>query len=163
MKASHILLLLCLTLPGVAKDATVGGRIRFSYDDTRWELQPNALRGADLMRLADDEGDFTALVMPEKTIADGMTSAESRRKFIEGLARTRAKTEDVKPIAIFEKNGYEFTGKRELNGTNLHMRIILIVDDGDVLIVVSSAPERDPMSADSIAKVWKSVAVLKKA
>lgn len=83
--------------------------------------------------------------------------------FIEGLAQTNAKTEDVKPIEIFDKRGYEFVGKRDLKGVKLHMRIILIVDEGDVLIVVSSAPEKDPMSMDSIAKVWKSIAVLKRA
>ena len=81
---------------------------------------------------------------------------------MEGLSQVNAKTEDVKPIEIFGRNGFEFTGKREVDGVKLWMRIILIVDEGDVLIIVASAPGRDPMTAESISTIWNSISVSKK-
>jgi hypothetical protein len=155
--------MLLLALPCIAKETTVGSRIRFDYDEARWQQQPADVPGAAVMRLADDEGDFTALVMPEKAIAGGMSSAESRRKFMEGLSQTNTNAEEIKPVEIFGKAGYELVGKRPLNGVLLHFRIVLLVDEGDVLIVVSSAPGREPMSAATISSVWKSIRVIKNA
>jgi len=150
-------------MPCAARETTVGNRVRFDYDERRWQQQPAAMAGAKIVRLADDEGDFTVLVMPEKAIAGGMRSAESRRKFIEGLSQANAKTDDVKPIKIFGLAGYEFIGGREINAVNFHMRIVLLVDEGDVLIIVSSSPGRDPMSAASISIVWESIVLIKNA
>jgi hypothetical protein len=158
-----ILVVFGFAISCAAKETTVGGRIRFDYDEARWAQQPASVAGAAITRLADDEGDFTVLVMREKAIAGGMGSAESRRKFIEGLSRTNAKAEEVTPIEIFGRSGFEFVGRRQLSDVNLRMRIVLIVDDGDVLILVSSAPDKDPMSAKSISDVWRSIKILKRA
>jgi hypothetical protein len=160
MKLRWILLLLALAVPCAAKEVTVGGRVRFSYDASRWQSLPVAILGASVTRIADDEGDFMVLVMAEKSIAGGMASAKSRREFIEGLADVDVKTEDVKPIDIFGKSGFEFVGKREVAGGTLRIRIILLIDDQEVLIVVSSAPRIDPMSSKSISTVWKTIEIL---
>ena len=156
MSIKILVLLFALASACGAKEVTVGGRVQFEYDDTRWQRRPTTVPGADVVQLVDEAGTFTVLVMPEKRIAGGLSSVESRRRYFEQLAKTNARTEDVRPVEIAGKTGFEFLGKRDREGIEYRMRIVLIVDAGDVLILMSSAQGMDPMSAPSIAAVWKS-------
>jgi hypothetical protein len=155
----YVLLFLLLVLSCFAKDASIAGRVRLDYDETRWQRRPVAVPGADVLQLANDEGTFTVLVMPEKLVAGGMSSAESRRKYFEQLAKTNVKTEDVISTEVAGKNGFEFRGKRAVSEIEYRMRILLIVDAGDVLILMSSAPGKNPMDVPSIAAIWKSISI----
>ena len=157
MNIKFPVLLFTLVLACGAKEASVGGRVRFDYDDTHWRHAPVTVPGGDVVQLADDVGVFTVLVMPEKRIAGGMSSAESRRRYFGQLAKTNAKTEDVRPVEIAGKTGFEFLGKRDRDGVEYRMRIVLLVDAGDVLILMSSAPGKDPMSIPAVASVWASI------
>jgi hypothetical protein len=155
----YALFLFSIVLSSFARDATIAGRVRLDYDDTRWQRRPVVIPGADVLQLTNDEGTFTVLVMPEKLVAGGMSSAESRRKYFEQLAKTTVKTEDVIFTAIAGKGGSEFRGKRTVGGVEYRMRILLIVDAGDVLILMSSAQEKNPMDVASIAAVWNSISI----
>ncbi len=157
------ILMLTVALSCSAKEVTVGSRIQFDYDDTQLQQQPINLPGASTLQLASIKGGITVVVMPERLITGGMSSAESRREFIQGLADTDIKTEDIKAGVFFGKNGYELVSKRETNGISLHLRIVLIIDESDILIVMSGSRDIDPMSVPTISAVWKSVRVLKSA
>lgn len=144
---------------GFATTATIGSRVTFTYDDRQWEsVRPRPPAG-EILKIENEEGDFTVLVMPEKEISDGLSTPEARRKFIKGLSKVNAKTEDVKPVRAFGKDGYQFAGTRDIDGTPVRFRIILIVDGGDVLGLVTSSVGEDPLKRRSIEAVWKSVKV----
>jgi hypothetical protein len=158
-----LLLLIGLALPCFAKEATVGARVRFSYEDGLWEPQASPdLPNLALTRVKNGEGNFSVMVLPEKEVEGGMSSPESRALFVGGLVNGKTQVSDIRPITIFDRKGFEFIGQRDLAGTVHHMRLVLLVDDGDVIVLISGAREKNPMSVPLIARIWESVSLLKR-
>lgn len=160
MKKLIILFLSCvLGAVGLAEPATVGQRVSFTYDANQWQtLRPRPPTG-DILKIQNAEGDFTVLVMSEKKIAGGLSTPETRLKFIQGLSHVAANAEEVKPVRIFEKDGHEFVGTRVVEGTQIRFRIVLIVDAGDVLAIFASSVDEEPLKRSSIEAVWRSVKI----
>jgi len=142
-----------------AATATVGSRVTFGYDAQRWESSHPRPPAGDAIKIENEEGDFSVVVLPEKKISGGLSTAEARQKFITGLSHVNAKTEDVKPIRFFEKDGYQFAGKRELDGVSVWFRLFLFVDQGKVIAILTSSVSQDPLKMPSIEAVWKSVKI----
>lgn len=152
-------LMSALLLPCKGKEAVAGGRVRLEYDDTLWQLRPATARGADVVQLVSDAGSFTVLRMPEKAIVGGMGSAESRRRFFEQLSKNFVRTEDIRTVTIAGKPGFEYFGKRTVGDIEYRMPTVLIVDAGDVLVLISNAFEKDPMSVPSIVSIWNLISI----
>ncbi len=154
---SVVLLLNTLCFGG---EATAGDRIRLEYDETLWNRRPATALGKDVVQLVSDEGSFTVLRTPESAIAGGMSSAESRRKYFAQLSKTFVRTEDIQAVTIAGKPAFEYFGKRETGNVEYRMRVVLVVDAGDVLILISNAFGKDPMSVPSIISIWRSITFL---
>jgi hypothetical protein len=142
-----------------AASATVGSRVTLSYDPKQWESSHPRAPAGDAFKIENEEGDFSVVVMPEKKISGGLSTAEARQKFIKGLSNVNAKTEDVKPIRVFEKDGYQFAGKREMDGVSVWFRLFLFIEQGEVIAIVTSSVNHDPLQKPGIEAVWKSVKI----
>lgn len=147
---------LSLTIAGSAGEITAGGRITLRYDESAWQRIPKP-EASGVIQLTNDHGGFSVMVMPEKRVPGGMSSPEARRTFFEQLSRNHVRTGEIRKTEVGGKSGYEFMGSHALDGATYRIRIVLIVDAGDILVVTSGAIDRDPMSVPSIAAIWESL------
>lgn len=156
-----ILIVFLAILPGTlsAKTVEIGERVSFTFDEDAWQVLHPRTPGGEALKIQHQIGDFTVVVVPEEKIVGGISTPETRAGFIKGLSKSAVKTEDVKQVRVFNHDGYEFVGTRTIDDTRIKLRIVLIKISSDVIFVITSSVDEDPLQRPEISAVWKSVVI----